>query len=199
MADDTASYITNLYQTMLGRAPEAGAIDYWSTNPTGNIALGIFGSQEYGDRLSQTYNQYGNDPAALNAQLKAQGWTDSGTGPMKPPGYGQFATNYMQDVAKKEAATATNGWGSFAPPAGHSWSSVYPNAGVQQPGQQTYMPYNAAPPAWLQGLMTSINNSKGVQGSSLYGGTNSTSMYTQDDLTALNSFMQALLAGKTGV
>ena len=199
MADNTASYITNLYQTMLGRAPEAGAIEHWSKSPTDNIALEIFKSQEYGDRLSQTYNQYGNDPAALTAQLKAQGWTDSGTGPMKPPGYGQFATDYMQDVAKKEAAAATNGWGSFAPPSGNAWSSVYPNAGVQQPGQQTNTPYNAAPPAWLQGLMTSIMNTKSQQGSGLYGGTNATSMYTQDDLTALNSFMQALLAGKTGV
>lgn len=199
MANDTASYITNLYQTMLGRAPEAGAIDYWSKNPTGNIADGIYRSQEYTDRLSQTYNQYSNDPTALNAQLKAQGWTDSGTGPMKPPGYGQFAANYMQDVAKKEAATATNGWGTFAPPAGHSWSSVYPNAGVQQPGQQTNTQTVSAPPAWLQGLMNSILQTKSQQGSGLYGGTNATSMYTQNDQTALNNFIQALLAGKTGV
>jgi hypothetical protein len=50
----TADQITGWYQQYLGRAPEAGALDYWSSNAAqgGDVAAGIMASPEYQQRQS---------------------------------------------------------------------------------------------------------------------------------------------------
>lgn len=127
------------------------------------------------------------DDAKMSTYLQGQGVAAK---PTMPTGMSSTNPNaQFQSFLQGRQANAATGWGRFANPAGYTWTPV---------NQQPNNVYNSAPPAWLQGLMTSINNSKGIQGSSLYGGTNSTSMYPPETQTALNTFMRGLLGDQPG-